>query len=155
MPCAVLTKALLTFVSKCESEPALDLWDQGCVKGMVESVTGHLGCSRCSRLESLARATDCRCARPGFCPDNSGAGLPAFPTPLIDVFPRLSCAPRCGPGGEETDRQPLVMEPYNKFLLSTYCMPGAVLNTGIQPKPIPALLKLNSSPWREVINRLN
>ena len=105
LPCAVPTKALLTFVSKCESELAPDLWDQGCVSRVWPSRRlATWVVQDAQRLESLAQTTGCRCARPGFCPDDSGAGLPTFPTGLGDMFPKLSCAPSCGPGREETDR---------------------------------------------------
>lgn len=44
MSCTDLADALLTFVSKCESELALDLGDQGCVSDQVLGKARPRGC---------------------------------------------------------------------------------------------------------------
>lgn len=134
-----LTEAFLTFVSKCESEPAATM-----------SI----------RAESQRRATWAvpshpitpeLAAAPGYesthwaSTRGPEAALPASPPTVTGKFLKLGCALDCGAGGKDGRqsevRQPVVTWPCNTFLLSTYCVPGALLSTEIPPRPSSVLLE--------------
>lgn len=92
--CAVLTEALLTFLSKCESELAPDLGDQGCVSDQVSGRAWprvsvcHLGCSEMFRTRQLGSGHSLAADMPvlGFVPTTWGQGCLLFLPTLQTCF---------------------------------------------------------------------